>query len=180
MPTWRDAGYDIISSAGLNFKKIDYKLKKNNSLLILKFHINTKHNSLNNIKDLSNIIIYDDNIDLYSFLPFTDILITDYSSIYYDYLLLNKQTILYVFDIDRYISNSREFNYDFSKYTGCHKAYNFIEFIEILEIILSDKKKPDNKFCQEKTKNLISTFWGSYKGDASKKLFNFITKEKQI
>lgn len=53
--------------------------------------------------------------DLYSFIKDTDILITDFSSIYFDYLLLRKPIILSPFDYDDYIARERGLQFDYNE-----------------------------------------------------------------
>lgn len=57
----------------------------------------------------SNLRIIDSSCDIYPILPFTDVLITDYSSIYYDYMLIpNKQILLFPFDEEEYCTFNRD------------------------------------------------------------------------
>lgn len=39
----------------------------------------------------TNVILLDKSMDVYPLLPKTDVLITDYSSIYYDYILMPEK-----------------------------------------------------------------------------------------
>jgi len=66
------------------------------------------HPSDNNIiiKECSNIInISNIEYDVQEILYYTDILISDYSSIYIDFLLTNKPIIFYPYDKDDYLKN---------------------------------------------------------------------------
>ena len=172
MPTWRDTDEDFITESKIDFNELNNLFKRNNSILILKFHPNTKLQF--NKKEFSNIVLYEKNIDLYSFLPFTNVLITDYSSIYYDYLLLKKEAVLFLFDIERYISDNRAFNYDFEKYTGCHKAYNYKQLLKITDNLLKTDNGLNTSDCKKKSEELMSIFWGTYKGNACEKLYKIV------
>ena len=89
-----------------------FRFCQNNRIkLILKFHPDFIDTSI--LKD-NNHIQYKNSCDIYPVLPLTDLLITDYSSIYMDYLHLNKPIIFYPYDLDEYIKNSRsiQFEYD--------------------------------------------------------------------
>ena len=43
--------------------------------------------------------------DVYDIFPAIDVLITDYSSIFYDYLLLDRPVIFYMYDLEKYIKD---------------------------------------------------------------------------
>lgn len=78
-----------------NLISLNEILEECNAYLIIKFHpaqdMNfIKEYKLSNIIFLTNKQLADMNIELYTLLVYTDALITDFSSIYVDYLLLNK------------------------------------------------------------------------------------------
>ncbi|MCX0358854.1 CDP-glycerol glycerophosphotransferase family protein, partial [Clostridium perfringens] len=89
-----------------DFVEIDNNLKQENSLLIFRPHyfnskLEQKVNGFSNILCLG-INEYEDVRDL---MIVSDCLISDYSSIFVDYLLINKPIIHYCFDIDEYEKN---------------------------------------------------------------------------
>lgn len=80
-----------------NLQEINYCLAKYNSLLLIKTHHVQSHLNLDKYKGkFSNIIFRDSNdfdyfnININEIFPYTKALITDYSSIYFDYLCVNK------------------------------------------------------------------------------------------
>ncbi len=66
-----------------------------------------------NIKDNFYFFRHDDFPETNLLLKNVDILIVDYSSIWIDYLLLNRPIIGFAKDFQKYISNERAFSYDF-------------------------------------------------------------------
>lgn len=129
MPTFRDSGDNFIVNSGFDFPTVNEVLKKNNRALLLKLHPDSQL-QLNN--DLDNIIMLDKNVDIYPILPFTHCLITDYSSIYFDYLLMkDKQIILFTPDKADYISKSRELVYDYDKVVLGRNATTFAQLLEL-------------------------------------------------
>ena len=104
MPTFRDTGKNI--SSWLLSEKLKSFLKRNNIVIICKLH----QNDSNNIDFSSEEFYKVANIsDIYPILKYTDALITDYSSVYFDYLLLDKPIIYYIPDIDEYTEKCRGF-----------------------------------------------------------------------
>ena len=69
---------------------------------------------------------------LYRFVKDMDILITDYSSIYFDYLLLRRPIILTPFDYDDYIRTQRGLYFDYNSLEST-KAHNWKELLQILK-----------------------------------------------
>lgn len=90
-------------------QKVNFFLKANNCLLILKPHPVQDLSAMKDI-NLSNFFIISDNdlkekgVQLYELLGRCDAMITDYSSVYYDYLLTDKPMGLTIGDIDEYIA----------------------------------------------------------------------------
>lgn len=138
MPTWRDDNPAFINEAIPDFKMLDETCRQKNFLFVLKLHVNTVFNS--DISGYKNILLLNNNLDMYPLLPFTTTLLTDYSSIFFDYAALNKRIIFYPFDLAQYQSKSRELYFDFATITkGETVAYTFDE---LLKTITGDDAKP--------------------------------------
>jgi CDP-glycerol glycerophosphotransferase (TagB/SpsB family) len=162
MPTWRENRRDFIDSSKFDFVALNSVLKEKNELFLLKLHPTT---NLNIKEKISNILIIDKNIDIYPILPFTNILITDYSSIYYDYLLLkDKNIILFPFDYNDYILNNRELAFDYNQYTHGNIAYTFHDLLSII-------KNNDKNISNKERNNLMNLFWSYSHTNSSKLIF---------
>lgn len=115
MPTYRkDRSEEDISNI-FNFADFDIEgfnvfLEENNITLLLKLHpteenlVLSKYNSF--LKDRIRIIsgkdLEEKEMDLYKIINSIDLLITDYSSIYFDFLLLDRPIIFTPVDLDKY------------------------------------------------------------------------------
>ena len=90
-----------------NLRALNNFLKQLNILLVLKPHPAQdlsviKTEKLSNFILLTNQDLEKENINLYEFLGQTDGLITDYSSVYFDYLLTNKPIAITTDDLEEY------------------------------------------------------------------------------
>jgi len=134
-PTWRDDGRDFIQQAGFDFPALNAFMKSAESVFIFKLHPSTK---ITLDKQFSNIIFADNQLDPNELLKTADVLITDYSSVYFDYLYLNKPIVFYNFDINSYMAN-REMYFDYDEYTPGIKVGDFPTLIAQLELLVTEK-----------------------------------------
>lgn len=152
MPTWRDSQKDIFS-ANMDLNVLNNSMKSQNGLFVLKPHANTEIDKTQ-LSGYSNVLLVDNKSDIYTILPYTHVLITDYSSILYDYILMdNKDLILYLYDYEEYISNNRDFNFPFFENVVGKAVYNFDALAESIQ---SNDFQIDNK----KRNEIILKFWG--------------------
>lgn len=160
-----------------DLKFLNDLLKELNILLVLKPHP-AQDLSLIKAEELSNFVILTnqdlekENINLYEFLGQTDGLITDYSSVYYDYLLTDKPIAITTDDLKEY-SKVFEFVYDniFDVIKGEY-INNFDEFKIFLQNISNgnDIAKDD----RQKIKNLVHKYQD---GNSSKRIYEFLVNE---
>lgn len=148
-PTFRGSGqktayYDFNI---IDFKKIKEELKKD-YVFIIKLHPFIKN--INDIpKDDDFFINLTKEREINDLLFITDILITDYSSVIFENSLLNNKVIFFTPDLKEYIQ-SRDFFYEFDKYTYGDVTYNTKELIDSIKKPSQDTKKLKefkNYFC---------------------------------
>lgn len=141
MPTFRDSGDDFISNCGFNFDLVNRVLMEDNRLLIMKMHPDSK---LVFKKEYSNIQIVEKDVDIYPILPLTHCLITDYSSIYFDYILMkDKPIILFIPDLENYLANSRDLAFPYEDYTKGIVANDFDSLIALFKTPIQDYVMPE-------------------------------------
>ncbi len=99
-------------------------------------------------------MVTDNNIeqDIYTVLNEFDCLITDYSSIYFDFLLTDKPIIFAPFDFKWYISNDRELYFDYKKVTPGPTCSNWKEVIDSIKVIKDNSHKYENELSELKMK----------------------------
>ena len=110
-PSWRH-GRNPTKFFPFKDKKItqlNEYLEKNDMLMLLRPHKNDLMKFQENTEELNKIVKHNQNIklcthkeinDINSILSFIDILISDYSAIYHDYLLLNRPVLFTPYDYD--------------------------------------------------------------------------------
>lgn len=134
---------------GFDFQLINEYCIKNNQNFYIKLHPSNDFSESvkRQINLLSNIYLLDSNFDFYEEAHKFDLLITDYSSVFFDFIL-SKRPILHVaFDINDYIKNSRElyFNYDSIRVGPNFKdwvdVFNYINILNYEEVINSPNYK---------------------------------------
>lgn len=156
MPTFRKTIYgqengvadkfNILDVDDFDYKDFDNFLRKNNILLILKyhpFHVEQAKDFLAN-KKVNNLYILEDNhlrdeeIDLYEVLNAADLLITDYSSIYFDYLLLERPIIFTPLDLEEYEKNRGFLLEPYDFWAPGPKCYTYGQLTEEIIKCLND------------------------------------------
>lgn len=148
MPTYRQnaslGNFSNISMPIIHDKEsaniINEVAKENEMLIIVKPHFAQdvsliKKMNLSNVVFIDNQFLEEKNIENYELLRSVDALVSDYSSVYYDYLLVNKPIGLCFEDFDEY--NSKEgftVNPEFIL-SGGEKLYNTQDFCEFIKRI---------------------------------------------
>lgn len=131
-------GVPIIASSN-EFNELNTLLRKNNAALIIWRHpaediCSDEAFVYSNIKLFDRKDFEDRGIQLYDFLKETDALITDYSSIYYDYLLLRKPIGLAVPDLAEY---SKHYSFVDGGYKNTVKGSYINDFSDLQSFITS-------------------------------------------
>jgi len=106
LPTFRDSGR---SFANVEWSQLDELLEQLNACLLIKFH---PVDATEVPVSARNVHVLDRALDIYRILPHTAALISDYSSVIWDYLLLQRPVILFVPDLDDFAKTSRSLNFD--------------------------------------------------------------------
>ena len=164
MPTWRDSQNDFVT-AGFDFNSMEEVLSENNALLLIKPHANTYIEPVL-LNGLEHIKLLPSTLDIYPVLPYTDVLITDYSSVMYDYILMEKKdVILYLFDKEEYV-NERPFIWSFEDMTYGHRAGSFETLLELVG---------NAGLCPDEAKKavLVKKCWGENSLDTCERISSF-------
>lgn len=170
-PTWRDD--EFYSKGNYRFEiQLDLKnMKKELSddyIIILRMHylIASKIDISEYegfVMDYSN---YDDIRDLYLI---SDMLITDYSSVFFDYAVLKRPIIFYMYDLDKYKNQLRGFYIeDVSELPG-----KIVTSYKDLEKVIRE-----TSFSNVFNDNFNKVFCSLEDGKASERVFNSVFKNR--
>lgn len=165
-PTHRQEGKEKFPlEENFDFERLNQWCKEKHAVFVIRLHFYHKKETLD-LSMYSNIFnITEKEMDIQELLMDTDLLITDYSSTYIDYLLLNRPLMFYEFDYEDYLMNDREMYYPYEEVTPGYHARNFDQFMEELERISQgeDQFKEERKkvcdlfYCKEGQKAIGET-----------------------
>ena len=158
LPTFRDR-----SSTNFDFKTlptIDYLekfLSDNNAVIVQKAHIvnQNRNDSFNGDKRATRIITWND-CSAQELMAASEMLITDYSSCFFDYLILDRPIIHYLYDYDYYSGDDRGLYYKKEDVVCGDVAMTNQELIDCIEKNLLNPDK--DKDLREKRRNEFLTY----------------------
>lgn len=150
--------------------------KEHNVLIIIKPHFSQDTSyltdlNLSNIKLINDAFFVEKGITSYGFLRECDALVTDYSSIYFDYLLCDKPIAAVWEDIAEYKKN-RGFAVDVDHYMkGAYKVYDYSDFVSfIMEVAESIDS------CKESREAIKDEVHFFKDGNSTKRVVDIIEK----
>ena len=165
MPTWRgtldNKDLSHVTKTIDILKAIDLKLSDNQE-----FYINMHPYMKDKIKtdDFKNIKLFPSNFETYDFLNTCDVLITDYSSVFFDYAVSKKIIILFVYDLEEYIIGR-----------GMYLNINDLPFpkVKTIEELFSELDNPVIPYDE-----FIKEYCNYDSKDNSKKLLELVLEDK--
>ena len=148
-----------------DFKKFSDKFKEE-YVCIFKLHPFIKSKPEYKIENDEFYVDMTSEREINDILFITDILITDYSSVIFEYSFFKKPVIFFTPDLDEY-KNSRDFYYKLDKYTYGPVVNSFNELMQNVSTAKVDKKKLNEFyefFCSscdgKSTKRVVDFFLG--------------------
>lgn len=169
-PTYRDGeAVRLFPFEDMDMERLQNYLEEHQLLLCLRTHIEETVNSARYVQGRIVSLNADIVDDVTEYLSAFDILITDYSSVYIDYLLLDRPIIFLPYDKEKYLEK-RGMNFDYNTVTPGDKPECFQEFMEALHralyqdsygkrrqevnVILNQVTEPCSQYICEKIYNM--------------------------
>lgn len=119
-PTWRDnqhvLGKGFTLDVQLDLKEMQKALGDEYIVLMRLHYLIANHLDLEGVQDFAyDVSKLDDINDLYAI---SDMLITDYSSVFFDYAILKRPMMFYMYDLEEYKNDIRDFYIDLEELPG--------------------------------------------------------------
>lgn len=140
MPTFRMSSrmdgmpfIPFVSDFGFNEQEFIDFLEHENIVFLYKPHFVDSAVTINIHSSRFKLLCDGDFSDLYVLLNNVDELITDYSSVYFDFLAADKPISLLIFDYDEYVANSRSHFFDMKKEMHGKICTDWKAFYEMLK-----------------------------------------------
>ncbi|GAA0230772.1 CDP-glycerol glycerophosphotransferase family protein [Halobacterium noricense] len=122
LPTFRDDATRRFSEQ-FDFHELDDFLEREDAYFVVKTHPRERFDLPPNC---SRIVTLPKECDVYPLLRYANVLLTDYSSIYFDYIALDRPVVFYPYDRAQY-EESRGFYFDYDEIAAGVIASNFDE-----------------------------------------------------
>ena len=155
-PTWRDDQHygsgQYKFELALDLKMMRDHLKDDYVVLLRTHHYISDHIDVTGLEDfVYNLSDYDDISEIYLI---SDICITDYSSVFFDYANLKRPILFYTYDFDKYKNQLRGFYIDMNTEVPGPLLYTSQQVVEAIEhiddIVLEYQQRYEefyNRFC---------------------------------
>ncbi len=156
MPTFRDNVEDVFSFLSFGNEGLHSKLKQWNAILLEKGHYVTACRKRSECGQSGRVFSLDGSFMSQQLLAATDLLITDYSSCFFDYLLLDRPILHYLYDYEYYKSEDRGLYYSADEVACGDVAYDYDQLIAMMESNLKSPEK--NHVLREKRRMQFLTY----------------------
>ena len=176
LPTFRDnqhtSGVGYTYNLAIDFDRLMKRFSNKYVILFSSHYFVSNSIDLSKYKDfVFDVAHYDEINELYLV---SDIIMTDYSSVFFDFANLKRPMIFYMYDLDEYKNSLRDFYISLDELPG-PIAKNQDELEYILENLESEKKKYNEKYEKFNKKfNYLDDGDASYR--VIKEIFNEVIK----
>ncbi len=168
-PTWRDTGRPFLQAALPDLRRLSDALRKTDAVLYVKTH---PWSSDKLPTTFDNILVWPAAIDVFAYLDDIDAFVTDYSSLYYDYIFRKTAgAVLYTFDIAEYEATDRQILYPFRDNTA---GLTVSTFVALCDAVASGEVYADRDDARAAIERLRAKFWGGSGPVASSDIVAFI------
>ena len=176
LPTYRRTETNVFSFSALpeeEREQIHELLHKNNSILIEKSHYTEKNHFEGGSDDC--ILCVPSRMNAQELMLFSDILISDYSGAFLDFLILDRPIIHYLYDYQYYKNVDSGLYYEPEEFCAGKTAYRFEELAEGMKEILTGE---EDKY-RDRRRDIRDKFMSYEKGNASERIISAVMEEQR-
>lgn len=156
-PTLRDDDEDMVAEALPDLGRLADAVRAVDGVLLLKLHPFTLASLADDLAAYDDLLVWPGELDLYPVLDRVDCLITDYSSLLYDYIAVrDRGVVIYAYDYARYVSKDRDLAMPFEDNVLGARAGTFDELCEVLRSGEALAPLPAGRLAELRVR-----FWGS-------------------
>ncbi len=159
-----------------DIRRLDRFAAENKVVFIFKYHQKTCDQHTCDLSEASNISEYRKTCDIYPLLTYCDLMVTDYSSIFVDYLLLDKPVVFFPFDYDYYVHSERALQFDYEEVTPGKKCFTYDELETELRTILVNGI--DN--YRDARKKVLNKFFDNIDGKSCDRIRDYLLKDRLL
>lgn len=159
--------------------KLNEYAKEHDVLIVIKPHFaqiaNIKISNLSNIRFIDDKFYKDNHIIPYEFMGSCDALLSDYSSVFYDFMLCNKPIGLIWDDVEEFQKNIGLYNFYKEATAGCNKIYSFEDLCDFIKSVAEGKDE-----LSEIRENLCKKINAPKDGNNSARVTEFIIEKSKL
>ena len=132
-PTLRETGSNFVEGALPDLDQLSAALGEQEAHLFLKLHPKMTHGLTDGTALPANVTVLPEDMDLYPVLDRFNALVTDYSSLFFDFIACRSEgVVLYTFDHEEYLRAERDLAWDYDEATVGVRAHDFSELCAIV------------------------------------------------
>ncbi len=169
MPTWRGNVRNVSSNEQIDITvnllhEIDNSLKENQVFYV---NMHPYVNDKIDFKEFKNIKKFPTQYETYEFLSCCDVLITDYSSVFFDFAVSKKKVVLFVYDEEEYLADR-----------GMYLGLNELPFEKVYTVPQLMSAVEGDNISNEEYNKFIETYCRYDREDVSRAILEQIIQNK--
>ena len=133
MPTWRETRPRFLGELLPHAPALDALMRHRGEAFVLKPHPATPRDLLEEFARYPNLVVIDPIADAYPLLRSAKTLVTDYSSVLFDFLFTDRPILFFAFDLDEYRVTDRAFYRPYEAVVPGPIARSTPELLDLLE-----------------------------------------------
>jgi CDP-glycerol glycerophosphotransferase len=168
LPTFRDTGTTTLNS--VEIKRFEAFLEARNCVLVAKLH-DRDRNLRSILQNRKNILLLPQFSDVYEIFALGDLLITDYSSVFFDFLLVDKPIVFFAYDLQKYQTADRALYFDYSNFVPGPIAVTFEKLLGFVQMFLDGET---DEFREKRQQLKTAVFGENYSHSSSKIIADWV------